>query len=302
MKKLFLPVAIMAASLPAWAKQTDVEQVVVSGTRSEQPSVQIPASIKVITAEDIKLSGASNIVHVLNAQAGIQIKDLIGNGGRAASVSMRGFGENSVNNVLILVDGRKLNNPSLASPDLASIAIKDVERVEIIQGSAGTLYGDQATGGVINVITKKPDGISAFVEAGRGTDDLEVYRGAVSQGFDNGVSYRLSAEKKLADNYRDNNEANYSNVLANVAYEQGRFRVFAEWLNVDDDLNLAGSLNSLSIRDDRRQASTPDQYTNQDTDSSRVGGHFDLSESWAVAAEYSDRETESKGFSWKSVV
>ena len=281
------------------ALASEIEQVIVSGTRSEQPSVQIPASIQVVTAEHIKLSGASNLVQVLNAQAGIQINDLIGAGRRATSISMRGFGENSVNNVLVLVDGRKLNNPSLAGPDLSTIALKDVERVEIIQGSAGTLYGDQATGGVINVITKRPKELSASIEAGRGTDDLEVYRGAISQNLDNGVFYRVSAEKMLADNYRVNNEANYSNILANVGYEQKAFRVFAEVLHVDDDLNLPGSLDRASINSDRKQTFTPNDFTNQVTDSYRVGGDLHLTDNWTLSTEYTDRETESDGsFSW----
>ncbi len=300
-----LVTAIATASLcsqvaSANANANEVEQVIVSGTRSEQPSVQIPASIQVVTAEHIKLSGASSLVQVLNAQAGIQINDLIGAGSRATSISMRGFGENSVNNVLVLVDGRKLNNPSLAGPDLSTIALKDVERVEIIQGSAGTLYGDQATGGVINVITKRPTDMSASIEASRGTDDLEVYRGSISQGLDNGLSYRVSAEKKQADNYRDNNEASYSNSLANIGYEQKSFRVFAEVLQVEDDLRLPGSLNRASINSDRKQTFSPDDFSNQSTDAYRIGGDIHLTGNWTLSAEYADRETNSNGFaSWR---
>ena len=64
--------------------------------------------------------------------------------------------------------------------------------------------------------------------------------------------YRVSAEKVLEDNYRVNNEANYSNVLANVGYEQTSFRLFAEILQVEDKLNLPGSLNRASINSDRK--------------------------------------------------
>ena len=286
---------LVAAPLCSQAESTSQEQVIVIGTRSEQPTVEIPASVQIITAEQIKLSGASTLVQVLTAQAGIQISDKIGNGGRGAVISMRGFGENNANNVLVLVDGRRLNNPSLASPDLSSIAMKDVDRVEIIQGSAGTLYGDQATGGVINIITKRPEGTNAYLELGRGSDDLETYRGAISQGFDNGIFYRISAEKKLADNYRDNNESNYSNLFTSLSYENETFKVFGEVLVVEDNLNLPGSLTSTQIKQNRRQTETPDDYSNQDTDSFRFGGHINLGGSWQLAAEYTDRETESKG-------
>lgn len=293
-----LVTAIATASLSSFgvsASTNEIEQIIVSGTRSEQPSVQIPASIQVVTAEDIKLSGASSLIQILNAQAGIQINDLIGAGSRATSISMRGFGENNVNNVLVLVDGRKLNNPSLAGPDLSAIALKDVERVEIIQGSAGTLFGDQATGGVINVITKRSKELSASVKAGRGTDDLEVYRGSISHGLDNGLFYRVSAEKVLEDNYRVNNEANYSNVLANVGYEQTSFRLFAEILQVEDKLNLPGSLNRANIASDRKQTFNPSEFTNQSSDAYRIGGDVHLTDNWTISAEYTDRETDSAG-------
>lgn len=294
----------ITATLPAIAPLTfaapqAVEQMIVTGTRSEQPSVEIPASIQIVTGEQIKQSGASTLVQVLNAQAGIQIRDSIGNGGRGASISMRGFGENSVNNVLILVDGRRLNNPTLEAPNLSTVALHDIERVEIIQGSAGTLYGDQATGGVINIITSKPEALSGHVAAGRGSDDLEFYRAAISQGFDNGVSFRLSGEKKLSDNYRDSNEANYSNFLANIAYENQRFGLFTEILDVQDDLALPGSLSRAQINDDRRQVGNPNEYANHDTRSYRVGGHVNLNESWKLAGEYTDREGDVDGsYSW----
>lgn len=289
----------LLGSLPAIAEGAqDIEHLIVSGTRSEQHSVEIPASIQVLTAEQIKLSGAPNLVQVLNAQPGIQINDAIGNQGRGASISMRGFGANSANNVLVMVDGRKLNNPTLAGPDLASIAIKDIERIEIIQGSAGTLYGDQATGGVINVITKKAAELSGFIEAAVGTDSYESYQGAVSQAFDNGLSFRLSGEKSEADNYRDNNDAEYSNVLANVGFENELFSVFVEGQTVDDDLRMPGSLTTADVRDDRKQTFSPDDFSDRDTDTYRFGGSINMSDDWALLAEYSKRDEDSEGFLW----
>ncbi len=288
--------ASTAFSFPSVANERDILEIFVSGTRSEQPTVVIPASIQVLDAAQIKLSGASTLLQVLNAQAGIQINDNAGAGSRGTSVSMRGFGENNVNNVLVLVDGRKLNNPSLAAPDFSTIALKDVERVEITQGSAGTLYGDQATGGVINVITKRSEGMRGNLEVGRGTDDFELYRGSISQDLGNGVFYRISGEKKLGDNYRVNNEANYSNMLAYLGYEKDSYTVFAEVLRVEDDLNLANSLNRASINANRRQSDADGDFTNLTTDAYRIGGDFALSDDWTLKAEYTDRATDSNGY------
>lgn len=92
-----------------------IEQIVVTGQRTEQFAIEAPAAISVITREDIERSGAQSIAEVLRGQAGLQIRDTIGDGARGIVVAMRGFGENAANNTLVLVDGRRLNNPSMAA-------------------------------------------------------------------------------------------------------------------------------------------------------------------------------------------
>jgi len=101
----------------------ELSPVVVSATRSTQSLVTTPSSITIITSDDIENSGASNIAEVLNTQASIQLNDLFGNGSRV-QVSMRGFADNAKSNVLILVDGRRLNNPDLAAPDLSGVVLQ----------------------------------------------------------------------------------------------------------------------------------------------------------------------------------
>ena len=141
---------IAAAAQPAPVyPATEIPAVVVSAARTQQSVLTTPASITVITREQIEASRARHIHEVLRSQGGVQIRDLYGDGSRA-TVDMRGFGETAGSNTLILVDGRRLNNPDIATPDLNSIALEDVERIEIVQGSAGVLFGDQAVGGVIN--------------------------------------------------------------------------------------------------------------------------------------------------------
>ena len=276
---------------------TKMEQVLVSATRFEVEGINTAANISVVTAQDIINSGANSIVDVLRSQAGIQLQDLSGDGNNV-SVSMRGFGANSANNTLILVDGRKLNNPTLEGPALNSIALKDVERIEIINGSAGVLYGDQAVGGVINVITSKSKTgeMDGWVEAGRGTDDLERYRGRLSYGFDNGVSFRVSGEERREDGYRDNNEASYSNYLMDVRLDKNWGNVFFEHQRIEDDLRLPGALPESDVKVDRRQTVLPNDFSNTDTDILRLGGMFKLSEQIQLLAEFSDRDSDSKGY------
>ena len=107
MKIRFVFVVFLAVIVTSnWlnANETHVmvgDDIVVTATRSEQLGVVTPTSISVVTAEDIALTGASSLTEVLRSQAGIQINDNIGNGSRA-SLTMRGFGSNNVNNILIV--------------------------------------------------------------------------------------------------------------------------------------------------------------------------------------------------------
>ncbi|MDB6060159.1 MAG: hypothetical protein JWM78_262 [Verrucomicrobiaceae bacterium] len=280
----------------ALADQTNSEQVIVSATRFEQTTaVNIPANILVIDAAAIEHSGAKTLTELLRSRGGIQVQDVVGSSGRGTTLVMRGFGSNAANNTLVLLDGQKLNNPSLAAPDLSSISMADIERVEIIQGSAGVLFGDQATGGVINIITKRPQQRSVNLEVGRGTEDWESYRGNVSEAFDNGLAYRLSAEKHLSDNYRDNNESGYDNILGNISYTAASFRVFGEAQQINDNMNLPGSLSPAQIAQDRRQTTHPDDFTNIDTNRHRIGTEIALNKNWKLAAEYSYRDADSTG-------
>src|SRR5690606_28177696 len=176
-----------------------------------------------------------------------------------------------------------------------TVAIEDIERIEIVQGSAGVLYGDQAVGGVINIITKRASSgeLNGSVQLPGGGDDLHSLAANVSQGFASGVSYTLSAQKRDVDNYRDNNESDYPNVLGNLRYDFAQGHVFAEALYVDDQLNLPGSLTEAQAAENPRQTFTPDDFSDQETESWRVGGGLTLSSNWELLTEYSDRTEDS---------
>jgi iron complex outermembrane recepter protein len=273
-----------------------LEQVIVTGSRSEQSILNSPAAVSVITREEIQKSGALTVADVLRARAGLQIRDAIGDGGRGVVVSMRGFGENAPNNTLILVDGRKLNNPTLAAPDLNSVSLKDVERIEILQGGGGVLFGDQAVGGVINVITRAPDKGTLEIEAGGGSHDNRRTALSASQRFDNGIGVRLSAEQRESDNYRDNNASEYLQALALVEYRWADGRVFVEGQQVDDDLEFPGALPESMARDDRRQTLYPQDFADLETRSWRVGGRYVLNANWSAEVEITERDSDGKGF------
>ncbi|MEJ2529540.1 MAG: TonB-dependent receptor [Gammaproteobacteria bacterium] len=294
MKRAFLLLSILGSvTTDAVAEApTVLDTVVVSATRSEQPTVPTPASITVISEEDIAQSGAGNVAELLKARAGVQVSDKYGDGTSGAVFDMRGFGDAAISNTLIMVDGRRLNNSSdMSAPDVSTIALKDVERIEIIQGSAGTLFGNQAVGGVINIITRTPQEFHADVNLSMGSYVGRSLTTSVSNRIDNGISYRLSAEKKESDNYRDNSDVDYENLLARVDYEYSGGKIFGEFNYTDEDRELPGALFLTQIKADRRQ-STKTDYSLTQTNLGRFGLSHNLTDDWSFDVELAYRDVD----------
>lgn len=291
---LFLSILGVISTNAVAELPTKLGTVVVSATRSEQPTVPTPASITVITEQEIAQSGARNISELLKGKSGIQVSDKFGDGTSGAVFDMRGFGDAAVSNTLIMVDGRRLNNAAdMGAPDVSTIALKDIERIEIIKGSAGTLFGNQAVGGVINIITRRPQEFHADVNLAVGSYDSRSLTASVSDSFNNGVSYRFSAEKRESDNYRDNSDVDYKNIFGRIDYEYSGGGVFGEFYQVDEEREMPGALSLAQMEVDRRQ-STKTDYSNTDTELSRLGFSHYISDDWNFDAELSHRDVDNE--------
>lgn len=290
---LSLPVHSVADQALSDMSATEIPAVFISESRTEQSTLTTPASITVITRKQIEASGASHIVEVLRGQGGVQINDLYGDGSRA-TVDMRGFGDAASSNTLVLVDGRRLNNPDIASPDLNSIVLEDVERIEIVQGSAGVLFGDQAVAGVINIITRKPGALRHALKLSAGSYNTASLHAMTSQALDNGVNYRVSLELRESDNYRDHNESSYLNGFGKLAYEYNSGSVFAELQYIDDEINTPGALFANEVAADRKQVnpSFATDFSNAETTVARLGLLQEISSNWSFEGEITSRETD----------
>ncbi len=138
--------------------EVTLEEIVVTASRDKEEVRKIPANVSVITAGDIKKSGATSIVGVLEKLGSINFKTSSGNPSQAY-IDMRGFGgDNPHGRTLIMLDGRRLNRPDMASVNWLQIPINNVERIEVVRGASSVLYGDSAVAGVINIITRRGKG------------------------------------------------------------------------------------------------------------------------------------------------
>lgn len=265
-------------------------------TRATPIQQTTPASVRVIDRKQIEASGASALVDVLRGQAGLQIRDTLGDGNRVG-VSLRGFGENAANNTLVLVDGRRLNNPSLQGPDLNSVPLANIERIEILRGAGTVLYGDQAVGGVINIITRQPKNNEAYVESSTGSHDLEAYRGHVYQQLGAGFSAYASGEARNSDGYRDHNNASYDDAFLRLRHDHEGGHALYEYQSIDDELKLPGYLTAAQRRSDRKAsyAANSNGWNDSNTQVHRLALQQALNDWLTADLDYSHRDTDGQG-------
>jgi len=194
-----------------------LEGIVVTATRYEEKLPDVPAHVTVITEEDIKNSPAQNIPDLLRTEAGIHVYDIGGNR-RNIAVDLRGFGETASLNTLVLVDGRRINQADLSGVDWFQIPIERVEKIEIIRGGRGSvLYGDNAAGGVINIITKEGEAFRGGAEISGGSYGT-FKSNAYASGLMKNLSAYLSAGYLKSDGYRDNGDTEARDFGVNTGY------------------------------------------------------------------------------------
>jgi iron complex outermembrane recepter protein len=162
---------ILAVGYPCWAQappererpQADLTQVsieslmnmdVTSVSKKEQKMSQVAAAIFVITQEEIRRSGATNIPDLLRMVPGLDVAQISAS---TWAISARGFNSEFANKLLVLIDGRAVYTPLFGGVfwDTQDVPLEDIERIEVIRGPGGAVWGANAVNGVINVITKK---------------------------------------------------------------------------------------------------------------------------------------------------
>lgn len=198
---------------------TTLDEVVVTATRQEEKFSSVPANVTVVSETDIKNSTAYDIPDLLRKQAGIHVNDIAGNR-RNYTVDLRGFGETASLNTLVLVDGRRINQADLSGSDWALIPLERVKKIEIIRGGRGSvLYGDNAGGGVINIITKEGEAFKTGAEINGGSYD--TFKGsAFVSGTQSKLSYAISGSYLTSDGYRDNSDTEAKDLGLNLGYYQ----------------------------------------------------------------------------------
>jgi len=168
---------MLCVALPVHANDiSPSDTIVVTATRTEIPLEQATVPVRVITRDDIELSLATDLAELLRFEAGIDI-GRNGGPGQATSMFLRGT---ESNHVLVLIDGVRMNPGTLGGAAIQHISPEVIERVEIVKGARSALFGTDAIGGVINIITRRAKETS--VEAGAGAGSFDSRSAFVSAG------------------------------------------------------------------------------------------------------------------------
>jgi iron complex outermembrane receptor protein len=267
---------LAACALPALAQS---DAVVINATRFPEDAQRLPASVTVISAEDIQKSAARTLPELLSEQSGVTMKDFFGNNAAATAVDLRGFGATATQNTLVLVDGRRVTDADLSGVQWAAIPLAAVERIELLRGTGAVLYGDGATAGVVNIVTRSP------LKQGR---RAEAYGRAASYGTLEGALYGSAATPEFglhavlhgydSDGYRENNRNKQQNAGLNLRWGPAESTLDVRLGADRQDLRLPGarrvqpSIGLDEYASDPRGAQTPLDWSSRDGE--RAGATF----------------------------
>lgn len=195
-----------ASELALTLAELDLEQLVqmkvTSVSKKEQRLGDAAAAIFVVTNEDIRRSGATNIPESLRLVPGLHVARIDSN---KWAITARGFNDLFANKLLVLVDGRTVYTPLFSGVfwDTQDVMLEDVDRIEVIRGPGATLWGANAVNGVINIITKSAnDTQGGLATAGGGTEELGFGSVRYGAAVGDSTAYRTFAKYNARDNFK----------------------------------------------------------------------------------------------------
>ncbi len=276
--------------LPSISNSQDtLPPIVVTSTRLrdvEEPTSRVPGKVIVITAEDIETQGAKTVQEVLQYQTGIILFDSIGNEFQQ-TIDLRGFNGQPVTATSVFVDGVRVNEPDFNTINFDLIPIEDIERIEIMPGTA-TVFGRNALGGVINITTKRGRKNKTHVrfDIGGGTFGRQKYSLAADgpipslKNFD----YYFGVSRELTQGFREDSGGRLTKILGKLGYRSGNSTdIVLSYTHVQDHLKQAGALPASRLRTDRDDNFTPGDYYDADLHQVALNLRQKLPANWSLA-------------------
>ena len=250
-KRLRLAVAIAGAMSAGIAQTAEIDEIVVTANKREQSLQDVPVSVSVTSGETIQRAAIVDILDLQTSVPSLRVNQL--QSSAQTNFTIRGYG-NGANNpgiepaVGVYIDGVPRSRSASALADLPT-----VERVEVLSGPQSTLFGKNASAGVISISTLLPeDSVGGSIEATAGNYGARIIKGTITGPISDNVSYRLSASDNSSDGYGTNittgngvNERNRSAVRGQLLFEPAddlTIRLIADYNEIDEICCAASGL------------------------------------------------------------
>jgi iron complex outermembrane receptor protein len=212
------------------------------------------------------------------------------------ALSLRGFGDNAAANSLILVDGFPLTNPSLLAPNFNAIPLSDIESISITHGSQGTLWGDQAVGGVIHIVTKHPRNFFADSIVSAGSFN-KMYANVLSGNkFKNGLFLKAYGTGSKGNNYRQHNQQADENFLGQGGLDYAKGTLVLTLQFDSNTNNFPGGLSETQYNHNPRQATNFTNYSHYNTQIIQLLNKQEMNDHWVLETRVVHQETKGNGF------
>ena len=267
LRVVFAVCLLAGVSSSASGRDLDLGEIVITASRMEQTEGAVSSDITVITPRELAQSPSRSMSEIMEEQSGIFMYEP-GTSLKVSTVDIRGFGDTAKNNILFLLNGRKMNSIDNSGFDPMQIPLEAIDRVEVTRGAGSVLYGDNAVGGVVNIITKEGEGkLSGALGVTHGSynttsEDLSV------SGSEGPLSFYLFMKYFDTKGYRSNSDLLYKDFVSNLGYrfsEDFSLKINTSWH--EDDYGLMGGLNEAELQllgrrgsaDEENYASTKDR-------------------------------------------
>ena len=242
---------------------TNLPTIVVEASRLGKTALEMPQFVEIVSREQVADSGAQDAVDLVSRQTGVFVRHLGGGNPALTQVAMRGYGENSFGRLLMVVDGERLNNPDMSAPNLSRIPLGAIDHVEVLHGPQTVLHGDNASAGMINIVTDtKNYEKKTSIELRGGSWDTYGTRLATRGGDEEEmVAYWASLDWLTSSGYRDRSDYDIWNVNAGVRkdWQNGAFSRLSIFYS-DSEYDLPGGLTKAQWKRNRRMSAYPDDY------------------------------------------
>ncbi|MBX9632646.1 MAG: TonB-dependent receptor [Burkholderiales bacterium] len=255
--------------------------------------------VSVITAAEIERSTATSVGELLGREANLNLQSYFGSDKRA-TVDIRGMGQTASSNVLVLVDGERLNENDLSGADLSVVPLSQIERIEIVRGGGAVRYGSGAVGGVINIITRRArTGPTAFGVLGR-AGSYQTGEARLNAGGSMGAwAGNLTASAFDTNGYRQNSFVTAQDVAAELRWlpkrETGLVDAYLRAAYHHDQSGLPGPVSASAFAGSeaqRRASSFPNDYGSTTDQRITAGGTVDLGNAGRIIVQTTFRDRE----------